>query len=310
MGAELRTQTDAPGRAPRKDAARNREALLAAAGEVFAERGVDASLEEIARRAGVGIGTLYRHFPTRDALNEAVYRREVEPLCDGADELLAEHDAGRRARGLDAPLRRLRRAQARHGDGAQVGARRRTTSCSATATSASTTRSARCSTPPRRPGAIRSDVDCDDLLRAMSGICMATDAPGGPSAPDAWSTCCWTAALRRAPPGDAGLTRRDQLRRKSPPWRRSRAVGQRARTGAHRCPSAGRARAAAPRSEVISATTPAHASPATSSSGSSGQPAEIFSDHSVIGSREHERGGELGRAWTADLRGPPGMSAR
>ncbi len=58
--------------------------------EVYAERGVEASLEEIARRAGVGIGTLYRHFPNRDALNEAVYRREVDSLCDGVDELLAE----------------------------------------------------------------------------------------------------------------------------------------------------------------------------------------------------------------------------
>ncbi len=77
-------------RGVRKDAARNREALLAAASEVYAERGVEASLEEIARRAGVGIGTLYRHFPNRDALNEAVYRREVDSLCDGVDALLAE----------------------------------------------------------------------------------------------------------------------------------------------------------------------------------------------------------------------------
>ena len=75
----------------RADARRNRDLLLSAAAQVYAERGVDASLEEIARRADVGIGTLYRHFPTRDALNEAVYRREVERLCDGVDELIASN---------------------------------------------------------------------------------------------------------------------------------------------------------------------------------------------------------------------------
>jgi len=59
----------------RADAKRNQQRLLSAAVEVFAERGADsASLEEIARRAGVGIGTLYRHFPTRQALLEAVYQ--------------------------------------------------------------------------------------------------------------------------------------------------------------------------------------------------------------------------------------------
>src|SRR5580704_12393328 len=72
-------------RALRADAQRNRDALLAAAAVVFAETGVDASLEEIARRAKVGIGTLYRHFPTRDALIADVYRREVDQLCGGVD---------------------------------------------------------------------------------------------------------------------------------------------------------------------------------------------------------------------------------
>src|ERR1700710_2088432 len=74
----------------RSHARRNHELLVVAAREVFAERGVEASLEEIARRAGVGIGTLYRHYPTRDALIEAVYRREVELLCSGVDTLLGE----------------------------------------------------------------------------------------------------------------------------------------------------------------------------------------------------------------------------
>jgi AcrR family transcriptional regulator len=65
----------------RADARRNHGRLLAAAGEAFTERGADdVSLEEIARRAGVGIGTLYRHFPTRQALLEAVYRDQVDAL--------------------------------------------------------------------------------------------------------------------------------------------------------------------------------------------------------------------------------------
>jgi AcrR family transcriptional regulator len=74
----------------RADAQRNYERLLSAAVAVFAERGADdASLEEIARRAGVGIGTLYRHFPTRQALLEAVYRDQVEAVRAKADELLS-----------------------------------------------------------------------------------------------------------------------------------------------------------------------------------------------------------------------------
>ena len=80
----------APGevRKPRADARRNRDGLLEAAKTAFAEVGAEASLEEIARRAGVGIGTLYRHFPTRDAVVEAVYRREVQQLADAAPRLI------------------------------------------------------------------------------------------------------------------------------------------------------------------------------------------------------------------------------
>lgn len=71
----------------RKDAARNYDALLAAAREAFAEHGADASLEDIARRAGVGIGTLYRNFPTRRHLFESVYADEVNALCQVAEEV-------------------------------------------------------------------------------------------------------------------------------------------------------------------------------------------------------------------------------
>ncbi|MEV0636266.1 helix-turn-helix domain-containing protein [Streptomyces sp. NPDC050619] len=71
----------------RKDAARNYDALLSAAREAFAEHGAEASLEDIARRAGVGIGTLYRNFPTRRHLFESVYADEVNTLCHVAQEV-------------------------------------------------------------------------------------------------------------------------------------------------------------------------------------------------------------------------------
>jgi AcrR family transcriptional regulator len=71
-------------RAPRADARRNRERLITAAAGAFARSGVDTSLEAIAREAGVGTGTLYRHFATREALIEGVYRHEVEGLVTAA----------------------------------------------------------------------------------------------------------------------------------------------------------------------------------------------------------------------------------
>ncbi|GAA2041498.1 TetR/AcrR family transcriptional regulator [Agromyces tropicus] len=76
-------------RPTRADARRNFDALVVAGKEAFAEHGVDASLEDIARRAGVGIGTLYRNFPTRDALVEAVYLDEVAAVASFGDELEA-----------------------------------------------------------------------------------------------------------------------------------------------------------------------------------------------------------------------------
>ena len=164
------------------------------------ERGVDASLEDIARRAGVGIGTLYRHFPTRDALNEAVYRREVTSLCDGVAELtdtLAPVEA----------LRTWMRSFARY-----VAKKRGMAMALKSALgpdnelftyshAASAKQSEPWSTRAVESGTIRADVDADDLLRAMSGICMATDSPGwsdrsrSPGQPARRRT-----ALRRAPP--------------------------------------------------------------------------------------------------------------
>jgi AcrR family transcriptional regulator len=71
-------------RKPRTDALRNRERILEVAKGAFTRHGADASLDDIAKQAGVGAGTLYRHFPTRDALIEAVYRSEVEKLATAA----------------------------------------------------------------------------------------------------------------------------------------------------------------------------------------------------------------------------------
>jgi len=74
----------------RADARRNREKILNAAVHIFKTQGLDAHLERIAKEAGVGSGTLYRNFPTREALIEAIYRDEVARLCDAAPALLAQ----------------------------------------------------------------------------------------------------------------------------------------------------------------------------------------------------------------------------
>ncbi|TQM79214.1 TetR family transcriptional regulator [Saccharothrix saharensis] len=83
---------DVPGKRVRADAQRNVDALLTAAAEVFATSGVDAPVRQITARAGLGAGTLYRHFPQRSDLIAAVYRHEVDACADAAPALAAEHD--------------------------------------------------------------------------------------------------------------------------------------------------------------------------------------------------------------------------
>ncbi|MBZ9854206.1 TetR/AcrR family transcriptional regulator [Mesorhizobium sp. CA13] len=160
----------------RADAQRNRDRLVEVAASVFAERGIDASLEEIARRAGVGIGTLYRHFPTREHLVEVVYRREVEGLCAAAGELAAKHPSDvaleewmRRfvdyiatKRGLATSLRILLTANANlYSDtSGRVSAALRQLVEAAVA-----------------DGTIRGDVDASDVLHALGGIYSAPDTP-------------------------------------------------------------------------------------------------------------------------------------
>ncbi|MFI7386162.1 TetR/AcrR family transcriptional regulator [Streptomyces sp. NPDC049813] len=80
-------------RSPRADAQRNRRTVLAAAAETFATAGVDAPIRQIAARAGVGMGTIYRHFPTRAELVTAVYRHQIEACAEAGPALLAEADS-------------------------------------------------------------------------------------------------------------------------------------------------------------------------------------------------------------------------
>ena len=88
------------GRKPRSDSLRNRERLIAAAKDILGQGGPDASLDAVARHAGLGIGTLYRHFPTREALFLAVYASEVAQTADIATELEAARDGLEALRGL------------------------------------------------------------------------------------------------------------------------------------------------------------------------------------------------------------------
>ena len=166
-----------PERRPRADSLRNRDQLLAAAKQAFAEIGAEAPLEEIARRAGLGIGTLYRHFPTRDALLAAVYQRELGQLCAAADALIAERPAGEAlATWLNllvdymATKRVIAPAlQASTGDGRQVYA------ASMGAVSAALERLADAA---REGGAMRPDITAQDLQRLMAGLTQGYDQPG------------------------------------------------------------------------------------------------------------------------------------
>lgn len=94
MSEDEETQDAVPERRVRADAQRNLDGLLKAAMEVFATSGVDAPVREIASKAGVGVGTLYRHFPQRSDLIVAAFRREIDDCADAAPALAAEHPPG------------------------------------------------------------------------------------------------------------------------------------------------------------------------------------------------------------------------
>jgi len=164
-------------RTQRADAVRNRERLLKAANAVFSAGGAGASLEAVARRAGVGIGTLYRHFPTREALFEAVYRRQVEQLADLAEQLKSEAEPAEALRrwlrsnvefvatkkGMSAAL-----ALAAHSS-SELAAYSRDRLTKAVGALLNRAIAA---------GEIRADVSAEDILRAFVGMCYMNDQPG------------------------------------------------------------------------------------------------------------------------------------
>jgi AcrR family transcriptional regulator len=151
-------------RPQRADARRNFDALLAAARRVFAEQGTDASLEDIARCAGVGIGTLYRNFPTRRDLFESVYIGEVEDLCAAA-QALADQPPWE---ALATWLRRFVSYVATKR--ALVEALNHDSDVFRTCRGAMFT----CGTPllqrAQAAGEARADIDFDDVVRLVSGI--------------------------------------------------------------------------------------------------------------------------------------------
>ena len=168
-------QTDQT-RKPRADAVRNRERVLEAAKLVFDAGGPEASLEAVAKRAGVGIGTLYRHFPTREDLFEAVYRREVEQLSE-----LAEHL--KNGDPVDALRRWLRSnvgfVATKKGMSAALALTFQSTSDLA-AFSMDRLTKAIGSLLDRAvaAGEMRGDVSPEDLLRTLVGMCYINDQPG------------------------------------------------------------------------------------------------------------------------------------
>src|SRR6476620_4071368 len=170
-------QSEKSPRKPRADAVRNRERVLEAAKAVFGAGGAEASLEAVARAAGVGIGTLYRHFPTREALFEAVYRREVQQLADLAEQLKQE------AQPVDA-LRQWLRSNVQF-----VATKKGMSAALALAAyknselfSYSFDRLTRAVggllDRAIAAGEIRDDISPEDVLRALVGMCYMHDQPG------------------------------------------------------------------------------------------------------------------------------------
>jgi len=166
-----------PARKPRADSVRNRERVLEAAKAVFAAGGPGGSLEAVARQAGVGVGTLYRHFPNRQALFEAVYRHEVEQLVELAERLRTDLP----------PLEALRRWM--HANVEFVATKKGMSAALAIAVHASSDLSAysmdrlsrALDTLLRRAveaGVIRDDIGTEDILRTIVGLCYTHDKAG------------------------------------------------------------------------------------------------------------------------------------
>jgi AcrR family transcriptional regulator len=158
----------------RADAQRNRDKLLDVAVRAFSVNGgPEVTLEAIARDAGVGIGTLYRHFPTREALVEAAYRNELARLCDAAPELLRTEAPDRATRiWMD---RFVDYMTTKHG---MADALRAVIASGGNPFSESRDRLLAAITALLEAGAaagtLRSDVDPSDVLTSLSGVSMAT----------------------------------------------------------------------------------------------------------------------------------------
>ncbi|MEV4048611.1 TetR family transcriptional regulator [Streptomyces sp. NPDC049744] len=161
----------------RADARRNREKLLSAARQVFVDGDTDAHVEDIARKAGVAVGTLYRHFETREALVEEVWRSEVDALCASADNLLDRH----------APHEALRRFLLLLVDHAAVGKGMSVALESIMATDSPVFDDARAKMgdaltrlldASSAAGTLRGDISGPTLLRALGGVCSLRATAG------------------------------------------------------------------------------------------------------------------------------------
>ena len=171
--------TPSPPDAPRRaDARRNRERLLAAATAAFAEQGADAPLEDIARRAGVGIGTLYRHFPTRLALQEGVFRSQVETVCGRGGELSESPAPGEAfadwLRGLTGFL-----ATKRGLSHALISSLGKDSELISSCGQVMRATAEQLLTRAQQAGQVRDDLTAMDVMRLMHGIGVAVEhAPG------------------------------------------------------------------------------------------------------------------------------------
>jgi AcrR family transcriptional regulator len=162
----------------RADARRNRDRIVAVAQEVFAEQGAGASLDEVARRAGVGAGTLYRHFPNRAALQEAVYRGAVEELAGLGRTLLDTRGAAPAVEGWMRLL--VAHMVARRGLAeALVDALGKTSGVFADTHRVLHETGGAIVERARAAGAVRDDLDQRDLLWMAHGVSLAAESDGG-----------------------------------------------------------------------------------------------------------------------------------
>lgn len=158
----------------RADARRSRRKLLEAATAAFAEHGADAPLEDIARRAGVGIGTLYRHFPTRLDLQSAVFLSQVKTICARGDDLMASAPAGQAFASWVSTLTRYmvtKRGLSR----ALIDTLGRDSELISGCSLAMRETIDRLLRHAQSEGAIRPDVRALDVLRLIHGIGVATE---------------------------------------------------------------------------------------------------------------------------------------